>query len=187
MSFGERAVLQGILSELKPRVSLEIGTAQGGSTRWIARHSRRTHTIDLNHDGSMIDARVSYHTGASQDVLPSFGDHSLLKRIDFVLIDGDHTPDCVHTDLSLILDSAACAHAVILLHDTANEGVREGIARTDLDHHPAVVYHELDFVPGYTFARGPFAGEQWGGLGLIVAGDKDCDGYAGSPAQTLYR
>jgi hypothetical protein len=187
MSFGERAVLQGVLSELKPRISIEIGSAQGGSLQWVARHSESVHSIDLAAPVEILP-NVTYHTGDSWRLLSELLDQPMPRKrgIDFALVDGDHTPEGVCADLRSLLDSPACKQTVILLHDTANPNVREGIV-TALYDHSAVVYHDLDFTRGYTFAEGPFTGQQWGGLGLVVTGDPTTDGYGQTPTQTLYR
>jgi len=187
MSFGERASLQGVLSELKPLVSIEIGSAQGGSLQWVARHSESVHSIDLTPPVKVLP-NVSYHTGNSRRVLPPLLDLPLIRKggVDFVLIDGDHTSEGVCADLRTILNSPACKRALILLHDTANHEVRDGILLA-LHEHPAVVYCDLDFTRGYTFAEGPFTDQRWGGLGLVVTGDPTTDGYGHEPTQTLYR
>jgi hypothetical protein len=46
ISFGERAALEGVLAQIRPRVAIEIGTAEGGSLRRIARYSRLVHSIN---------------------------------------------------------------------------------------------------------------------------------------------
>ncbi len=33
---------------------------------------------------------------------------------------------------------------------------------------PRVVYADLDFVPGHLAASGPYEGQLWGGLGLVI-------------------
>jgi cephalosporin hydroxylase len=189
MSFGERAVLQGILSELKPRVSIEIGSAQGGSLQWVARHSESVHSIDLTPPVEILP-NVSYHTGDSRRLLPELLDPRCLLIhkgiVDFALIDGDHTAEGVHADLRHLLDSPACRRTVILLHDATNTDVRDGITIA-VHEHPAIVYRDLDFTRGYVFAEGPFAGQRWGGIGLVITGDPATDGYGHTPAQTLYR
>jgi len=47
MSFGERAALEGILSQLTPDLALELGTAEGGSLERLAHHSAEVHSFDL--------------------------------------------------------------------------------------------------------------------------------------------
>src|SRR5690348_6240653 len=50
MSFGERAALEGVLAQLRPRLAVEIGTAEGGSLERIAAYSEEVHSIDLTHE-----------------------------------------------------------------------------------------------------------------------------------------
>src|SRR6185295_15111794 len=73
MSFGERAAVEGLLSELRPRVAVEIGTAEGGSLRRIAAHSAEVHSIDPDHgplaDRESLPDHVTLHTGFSAQLL----------------------------------------------------------------------------------------------------------------------
>jgi hypothetical protein len=55
MSFGERAALEGILAQLRPRLAIEIGTAEGGSLSRIADYSAEVHSIDLTHDELSVE------------------------------------------------------------------------------------------------------------------------------------
>ena len=98
MTLGERAALQGILTSLEPRLSIEIGTAQGGSLSRVAAASGAVHSFDLEHDPERDwPANVHLHSGDSHELLPAFlaelarGD----RNVDFVLVDGDHTADGV--------------------------------------------------------------------------------------------
>lgn len=191
MSFGERAALEGVLSQRKPRLAIEIGTYEGGSLRFLAEHSEHVHTLDL--DDLVADraafGNVTFHNGDSALLLPELlrrleADH---RVVDFVLVDGDHSAEGVRRDLINLLDSSATRSTLILLHDTMNEETRAGIEGVDLSAHSAVVYHELDFVPGYEFLGGHFDGQVWGGLGLVITGDRSMHGYGDSPAQTRYR
>ena len=47
MTFGERAAIEGMLAQLRPRVAIEIGTAEGGSLERIAYYSERVHSFDI--------------------------------------------------------------------------------------------------------------------------------------------
>ena len=47
MAPGERAAIAGVLAELRPSVSIELGTAQGGSLRTIAAYSEQVHSFDF--------------------------------------------------------------------------------------------------------------------------------------------
>jgi hypothetical protein len=100
-----------------------------------------------------------------------------------VLVDGDHSADGVRIDIENVLASPACARTIVLVHDTMNEEVRTGLNAMDLPAHPTVVYVELNFVPGYRFATGVFAGQYFGGLGLVITGDCRLDGYGNYPVQ----
>lgn len=191
MSFGERAALEGVLAQLWPSLSVEVGSAAGGSLERVACYSDEVHSFDLVVPDSEVTVpqHVVHHVGNSHETLgpwlEDLGDRG--GAIDFALIDGDHTADGVRLDLLDLLAAYATARTVILLHDTANPGVREGLQGIDLDFHPKVVYLDLDLLAGYEFADGPFEGQRWGGLGLIVTGDRSTDGYGETPAQTLYR
>ena len=167
MSFGERAALEGLLSQLRPKLAVEVGSAQGGSLTYLSRHAHRVHAFDLQPPGP-VRANVTVHVGDSHETVPPVLKQLAKerRRVDFALVDGDHTAEGVRADLLALLDSSACGRTVILVHDTHNPTVREGVASAALDDHPRIVYHELDWVRGYTFAHGPFTGQQWGGLGL---------------------
>jgi hypothetical protein len=191
MSFGERAALEGILSQRKPRLGIEIGTYEGGSLRFLAQHCAHVHTFDLYDlvvDRAAFD-NVTFHTGDSKVLLPELlrSLEAEDQAVDVALVDGDHSADGVHRDIVNLLGSSATSSTLILLHDTMNEETRAGIERVGLSEHPKVVYHELDFIPGYEFVGGHFDGQVWGGLGLVVTGDRGVDGYRDSPAQTRYR
>jgi Methyltransferase domain len=172
MSFGERAALEGLLSQLKPRLSIELGTAQGGSLERIAFHSERVHTFDL------IDppinrasyANVEFHVGDSHEALPDELARLVTegRTVDFALVDGDHSADGVRQDLEDLLASPAVANTIIVLHDTVNEMVRAGIEQVHLEAFPKVAYVELDFVAGYMFREPSLLHELWGGLGLVI-------------------
>ena len=146
MAFGERAAIEGVVSQLRPHLAIEIGTAEGGSLERIAAHSAVVHAIDLTGELlTEIPGNVEFHEGASQDVLPpllaslSGGD-----GVDFALVDGDHTSNGARSDLTALLDSPAVSEAVILVHDSFNPDVRAGIEDVDLVAHPKVVAFDLD-------------------------------------------
>ena len=165
MSFTERVVLEGLLTQIKPTIAIEIGTAAGGSLRSIKNHSIAAHSFDL------VDCPwtgVWHHVGDTKQTLRPVLER-LNASVDFALVDGDHSADGVATDLCNLLIHPTCKDAVILVHDSANEEVRKGIvaATACLD-----AYVDLDFLPGYEFLRGVFAGQTWGGFSLIVMGAK---------------
>lgn len=172
MTFGERAALTGILSQLRPRLAIEIGTAEGGSLRCVAQHSEHVHSFDLVAPDPEITKlqNVTLHTGDSHALMAELLGKLAAegRNVDFVLVDGDHTPDGVERDVRDLLASDAISSTVILLHDTLNDDVRAGLTRIDYDAEPKVAHVELDFVGGHLSDGGPFHHQLWGGLGLIV-------------------
>ena len=174
MHFGERMALEGLLSQLRPELAVEVGTADGGSLRRIAAHSGEVHSFD-------IDPRVAEVVGKVQNAHPHIGDSAeqlprVLERfaaegrnVDFALIDGDHSAAGVQRDLLAVLGSAACARTVVVLHDTANEHVRDGLEALDLPSHPKVALCMLDFVPGYIVVEDHERSQEiWNGLGVLI-------------------
>jgi hypothetical protein len=176
MTFGERSALEGILTQVKPELSIEIGTAEGGSLQRVAKHSGEVHSFDLvkPHDSVAALENVTLHTGDSHVLLKELLAELAAagKNVDFALVDGDHSADGAEEDLRDLLASDAVRNTVILLHDTTNEEVREGFARVDLDARSKVVHHDLDFVAGHLSEGGDFHHQLWGGIGLVVV-DED--------------
>lgn len=190
MSFGERSALEGLLSQARPRLAIEIGTYEGGSLSFLARHSEHVHTFDLY---DLVADRasfgnVTFHTGDSRTLLPALlrSLESEDRPVDLALVDGDHSAEGVRADLQNLLDSSVTGATLILLHDTMNEETRQGIESVGLATHPKVVYQELDFVPGYEFAGGHFDGQVWGGVGLVITGETRQPGYRESTRQDRY-
>ncbi len=74
MSLGERAAMEGVLAALRPRLAIEIGTAEGGSLRRIAEHSAEVHSFDLVEPDSEVAAiaHATFHSGDSHRLLPEF-------------------------------------------------------------------------------------------------------------------
>lgn len=172
MTFGERAALEGILGQLKPRVAIEIGTAEGGSLRRVAEHSDHVHSFDLVRPEPAVEEieNVTFHTGDSHALLRKLLNElaGAGENVDFALVDGDHSADGVERDMLDLIRSGAARRLVILAHDTMNDEVREGLLRIDYEAEPKVVFSDLDFVSGHLSQGGDFHHQLWGGLGLVV-------------------
>jgi hypothetical protein len=190
MSYGERAALEGLLSQLQPRLAIEIGTAEGGSLGRIAEHSAEVHSFDLvePHPGVRELPNVTLHTGDSHRLLPELlarlADEG--RNVDFVLVDGDHSSEGVCQDVRDLLDSRAIGRTIIVIHDTINETVRAGLERVRYEAYPKVAYVELDFVAGYMFREPSLLHELWGGLGLVVVDSARSAYFAGGARQKRY-
>ena len=179
MVLGEQAALEGLLSRLRPRLAIEIGTAEGGSLRCLARHCEEVHSFDLEHGEELEELPgVELHSGDSHVLLPA----ALAKleregrNVDFVLVDGDHTAEGVRRDMEDLLASGALRSTVILAHDAGNDEVRQGLEAVDYAGSGKVVAFDLDFVAGHLSREGAYAGQLWGGFALVVAAAGATDG-----------
>jgi hypothetical protein len=182
MSRGERAAVEGVLTQLEPSLAIEIGSMEGACLRHIAAHAGEVHSFDLNPPTLAVPDNVTLHTGNSHELLPAFlaGLEEQGRNVDFAIVDGDHTARGVRRDIEDLLDSRAVAHTVILIHDTANEEVRHGVDSVRFAAWPKVAHVELDWIPGRIFAEPGLRNELWFGLGLVLV-DASRPAYANGP------
>jgi hypothetical protein len=178
MQLGERFAFEGLLSQLRPRLAVEVGTWEGGSLRRIAAHAEEVHAFDINeraqrHADALPNATL--HLGDSAQLLPEVlaGLHAAGREVDFALVDGLHTYDAVTADARALLESPACVRTVIVFHDSAHAEVRRALEDLDLRANPKVGMAVLDFVPGYVVRDDPALGQEirgraFNGLALVV-------------------
>jgi hypothetical protein len=170
MSRGERAAVEGVLAQLRPSLALEIGSAEGAGLTRIAAHAAEVHSFDLTPPALPVADNVTVHTGNSHELLPRFlsdlADQG--RTVDFVIVDGDHSPEGVRQDLEDLLDSPTVTRTVILIHDTANERVRLGVDAVRFAAWPKVTHVELDWIAGKLFAEPKLRNELWYGIGLVL-------------------
>jgi hypothetical protein len=175
--FGERAALEGILSQLKPSLSVEVGTTGGGSLGWFADRLSDLHYFDRTMPRPEIAAQphVTIHIGDLHELLPArlqeFADQGC--NIDFVFFGGDYTSsEDIRRDIEDLLSSPAIGSTVIVVHSAANERVRAGLDSVRYAAWPKVAHVDLDFVAGYVLKDGPLRQQLSGGLGLILVDAK---------------
>jgi len=188
MSLGERAAIEGVLARLRPALAIEIGSADGASSRALAARVGELHCFDLDAPTLPQPENVVLHVGDSHDLLPGFL-ASLAERernVDLVVVDGDHSAEGVRRDVEDLLDSPALARSVLLIHDTANERVRRGLDSVRFAAWPKVCYVDLDWIPGRVFAEPRLRNELWYGLGLVIL-DASNLAYAKQPFEQRYR
>jgi len=172
MTLGERAAMEGVLAQRKPRCAIGIGTAEGSSLHRIAVHAEEVHSFDLVPPRAPVEEmpNVTLHTGDSHQLLPEtlerFAEEG--RNVDFVLVAGDHSADGVRRDLDDLLSSPAVADTVILIHDVTNEQVRSGVDAVRYAAYPKVAHVNLDFVPGYMLREPERRHQLRGGLGLVM-------------------
>jgi hypothetical protein len=166
----ERVALEGLLAGTRPALAIELGTARGGSLRRICAHSDEVHSFDLAPELPEAPPNATLHIGDCHVLLPKAlsAFEAEGRNVDFVLVDGDHTPSGVRQDLEDLLGSGALRSTVIVLHDVLNEFTRAGIESVDLAAYPRLEFVGLDFL---TRRVSPRATEEvWGGLGLMIVG-----------------
>lgn len=173
MSACERITLVGLLSSIRPQISIEIGTRDGGSLAVIAKHSRRVYSLDID---PTVPQRmkpfdnVEYITGNSRDTLPR-----LLTQLaeqndgpEFILVDGDHSAQGARHDCQNILNVRPTRKLRVLIHDSFNPDVRRGIKMAQWSANPYVHALYLDFTKGIVTHKSRFWWEMWQGFALAV-------------------
>ncbi len=164
-------MLEGLLSQMRPALAIEIGTAGGGSLRCLTRHAGEVHSFDLEHPEELRALEnVTLHTGDSHALLPGVleGFERAGRNVDFVLVDGDHESAGVAREMDALLSSKAIRSTLILAHDAANEDVRAGLEQVDYPAYGKVAMVDLDLIAGHLSNVGPYEGQLWGGFALIV-------------------
>lgn len=178
MSGGEQAAIEGLLASLRPRLAIEVGSAEGAATRFIAARAEQVHVFDLEPPTREVPDNVVVHAGDSHQLLPQvlaeLAEQG--RNVDFAVVDGDHSAAGVRRDIEDLLDSPAVGQTVIAIHDIANERVRLGVDAVRFAAWPKVAYVHLDWVPGQLFREPRLLHELWYGLGLVVV-DASRSGY----------
>ncbi len=174
MAYNEAAVFQALLSNLKPKYAVEIGTETGATLAIIARHAEHAVSIDIDPkvkaELSPAFSNVEFITGSSHDVLPV-----LLQKLaaensnpDFVFVDGDHSAEGVRKDIEFILSVRPTRPMTVLMHDSFNPGCRHGIVTAPWGQNPYCHFVDVDFSPGVLHPDEAVKGQRWGGLGYAL-------------------
>lgn len=150
MSLGERAAFEGLLSQLRPGLALQIGDAEEGSANRLA--ARAGEVLAFN--------------AVEPAVLESLA--GVGRNVDFVLVDGERSAEGIRHTLERLLDSPALASTVILIAEIDNAQVREGADAVPYAAWPKVAHVDLDWVPGHVARQPEDALVLRGGLGLVV-------------------
>ena len=177
MSRTERLTLITLLDQLRPELSLEVGTYKGGSLQVLSHFSERVISVDVRPEVPIeLDGRfdnVKFRTGDSRKVLPSVV-HELNERREtpgFILIDGAHDTPGVRSDIETVLRFDVRNDVVVLMHDSFNPECRQGMREADWASSPHVHEVELDFVPGNLSPDGgdkKWANMMWAGFGCAI-------------------
>jgi hypothetical protein len=174
MAYNETSVFQALLSNLRPKCAIEVGTETGATLAIIARHASRVVSIDIDPGVKANLApkfdNVEFLTGSSHDLLPV-----VLQRLaseatnpDFIFVDGDHSAEGVRKDLEFVLTVRPTAPMTVLMHDSFNPHCRHGMLTARWSQNPYCHYVDLDFCPGVLHPDERIRGQMWGGLGYAV-------------------
>jgi cephalosporin hydroxylase len=175
MQPSEQAALIAILSGMRPKVAVEIGSRYGGSMQILARYAERVLSLDI--DDTCQERLGPKHlnaefiTGFSQETFGPLLD-KLTKQdaeLGFVLIDGDHSAKGVRGDIECLLNYRPRCPMFVVMHDSFNPDVRSGIRKANWHQNPFVHSVELDYVPGVLVrCEGDGNREMWGGFALAI-------------------
>ncbi len=171
----ERMALTGLLSRIRPRNALEIGTYYGGSLSLIAQFSERVWAVDIDPEVPQrfrippnVDLRIGNAEGLVDRMLNELEAADI--ALNFILIDADHSTDGVRRDIEIVIQRKIPPkeNCFILMHDSGNPQCRRGIMTADWSSCPYVHYVELDFVPGQIIEHTAqdSRSEVWGGLAM---------------------
>jgi hypothetical protein len=184
MARWEQYALLNLLDVARPAVSVEVGTADGGSLQVVATASDKVYSIDMDpacrEKLSPLFPNVEFRTGGSAELLPQ-----LLRDIagrqeplGFVLIDGDHSAEGVRRDIEAVLSFTPTRPLYVVCHDSFNPNCREGMRRVQWQACERLHYVELDFVPGVLCDDRPGVEDRsmWAGLAVAVLRPEKRDG-----------
>ena len=168
----EKIALLNLLSDIKPVVSIEIGSREGGSLQLISQLSKTVYSLDIDPSVKKLSEKftnVNFIIGDSKVTLPLLliDLHNKNEQPDFILIDGDHSAEGVKNDIENILKLKITKPLVILMHDSFNPICRKGMLDVDYTINKHVEKVEIDFVQGIFSPSATTKGEMWGGFGLI--------------------
>lgn len=172
MSRAEKYGIIQLMQTLQPDVAIEIGTYKGGSLQVISKYAGKVYSIDISPAPKKFLERkfsnVEFIVGEGHKII-----HSLFKeidsqnrRLDFILVDGDHTKKGVSDDLNAIFAYPHKHPLTIILHDSFNPQCRKGIKSINYSEYPMVEYVELDYITG-SFWHNDTYREMWGGFAMI--------------------
>ena len=186
MTFGERAALEGLLSQLAPTLALEIGAGLGGSLKRLAAHSARSARDRPRTTPRLCKelANVHWHKGDSHMLLPRVACPIRRGRTERRLRARRRRPHAGggspgHGGSTRLAGHGPYLHPGPRHHERGRAlGARAGRLRADSQRSRTST---STLFPGVMFRAPVWRYQLWGGLGLIVvdAGSLGNDGHAG--------
>jgi len=157
MNQTERNILQELIEKYNPKTVLEIGTCEGASTLILASMGAKVATIDKNQVSGLGD-NIYCVTGNSHDIEVITYAANILKSVDFIFIDGDHTKEGVYLD-AINCYSLLFIPGIMVFHDIYNPEVIKGIDKFRKQYPPTseMIYNTIPAID-------PIQDVVWGGL-----------------------
>ena len=173
MTRNERYCLIQLLKKIKPKITIEVGTYNGGSLQVLSENSEKVYAIDID---IKVKERLQHKfenvvflIGDSKKIIPQ-----LIKElnennesIEFALIDGDHSELGVKSDIENLINYIPHNSLNIILHDSFNPYCRKGMKAVNYNQNKHVHYVELDYISG-AFEPDGLKKEMWGGFAHVV-------------------
>ena len=172
MSRAEKYCLIELLRTLKPETSIEIGTYKGGSLQVLSKYSKKVFSIDISSEPQKFLKskfnNVSFEIGKSFDIIKDLilKIESNNQKVEFILVDGDHSKNGVQKDLEAILTHKFNNPLTIIVHDSFNPQCRKGIKSIDYKRFKNIKHIDLDYITGCFSPNKDFK-EMWGGFAII--------------------
>lgn len=173
MTRNERYCLSKMLEKIKPKITIEIGTYNGGSLQVLSKYSETVYAIDIDINvkerlKNKFD-NVIFLIGDSKLIIPKLIKELQKKNesIEFALIDGDHSEMGVKADIENLIKYVPVNSLNIILHDSFNPNCRKGMKAVNYNENKYIHYVELDFITG-VFEPNGLKKEMWGGFSHIV-------------------
>ncbi len=169
----ERIALTGVLSQMRPRLALEVGVYYGGSLTLTSAFAGQVCAIDIDPEvrgrfpvPPNVELVIGDSTSQIPRLLAQFA--AAATPLEFVLIDADHSSRGVKRDIELVLQYRPSSTMVVMVHDSGNPDCRAGIRSAEWTANPNVHSVDLDFVPGQIIEHSVVdgRGECWGGLAI---------------------
>jgi hypothetical protein len=174
MAPAEQVAMLFLLEHLRPKVAIEIGTLFGGSLQVLARFCERVYSLDIDPEiPRRLEGKypnVEYLIGPSDQTLPPLIDRLQREQAElgFALVDGDHSTEGVKRDIDILLRFRPIVPFYIVMHDSFNPGVREGLRQANWSANPFVHAADLDFVLGNINPAPGYRNQIWGELALGI-------------------
>ncbi len=161
----EQMALIYFLQNLKPKVSIEIGTQFGGSLQVLSHFSSKVYALDIDPEVPLRlkgkYSNVEYLVGDSFQTLPVLLENLQKENaeIGFILLDGNCSTEAVKKDIASILKIKPIGPLYILIHNSFYPPCRIGICSVNWSSCPYAHALELDYIMGgMSLFGGPLMG-----------------------------